>query len=182
MVYDWEETESDDPIKSEPESDSSDIGPPLRKSTRAGRFTGSYDDSVVRIGQAGPMEPVEYSTWGDVEAEIDEHEAGLPELPEEADGRPIPDPDMPELEAADIMFVPNLEGNAEDPDEEEFFAPEMPQPYAMPEEEDMGPPQMPVELDLTGDVPVIRAPKPQLNEIIIPITVGLVFFLVASQL
>ena len=81
------------------------------------------------------------------------------------------------------MFVPNLEGNAELPeDEEEFFAPEMPQIYAMPEEEDMGPPQMPVELDLTGDVPVIRAPEPQLNEFIIPVTVGLVFFLVASQL
>ena len=79
------------------------------------------------------MEPVEYSTWGDVYAEIDEHEAGLPELPEEADGRPIPDPAMPVLEAPDIMFVPNLEGNAELPEEEdEFFAPEMPQIYAMP--------------------------------------------------
>ena len=132
------------------------------------------------------MEPVEYSTWGDVEAQLDEHEAGLPELPEEADGRPIPDPAMPVLEAPDIMFVPNLEGNAELPEEEEeFFAPEMPQPYAMPEEEeeDMGPPpQMPVELDLTGNVPVIRAPPSQLNEIIIPVTVGLAFFLVASQL
>ena len=112
-----------------------------------------------------------------------EDEAELPELPEEADGRPIPDPDMPVLEAPDIMFVPNLEGNAELPEEEEeFFAPEMPQPYAMPEEEDMGPPQMLVELDLTGDVQVIRAPQPQLNDFIIPVTVGLGFFLVASQL
>ena len=54
----------------------------------------------------------------------------------------------------------------------------------------------PVHLDLTGAVPVevpveqipepqlsvIRAPNPQLNQIIIPVTVGLAFFLVASQL
>ena len=118
-----------------------------------------------------------------------EHDAQLPNLPEEADGRPIPDPDMPALEPADIIFVPNLEGNAEEPDEEEFLAPEMPRIYAMPEEVDMGPQLPPVHLDLTGAVPVempvepvIRAPKPQLNEIIIPVTVGLAFFLVASQL
>ena len=125
-----------------------------------------------------------------------EQDEQLPNLPEEADGRPIPDPDMPALEPADIVFVPNLEGNAEEPDEEEFFAPEMPQPYAMPEEEDMGPQLPPVHLDLTGAVPVevpveqvpepqlsvIRAPEPQLNEIIIPVTVGIAFFLVASQL
>ena len=61
----------------------------------------------------------------------------------------------------------------------------MPRIYAKPEEVDIGPQLPPVHLDLTGAVPVemvIRAPKPQLNEIIIPITVGLVFFLVASQL
>ena len=123
--------------------------------------------------------------WEEVEAQLVEQDEQLPNLPEEADGRPIPDPIMPVLEPDDIVFVPNLAGNAEEPDEEEFFAPEMPRIYAMPEEVDMGPQLPPVHLDLTGAVPVemvIRAPKPQLNEIIIPVTVGIAFFLVASQL
>ena len=123
--------------------------------------------------------------WEEEEAQLVEHDAQLPNLPEESDGRPIPDPDMPALEPADIVFVPNLEGNAEEPDEELFGPPEMPGIYAMPEEVDIGPQLPPVHLDLTGAVPVemvIRAPKPQLNEIIIPVTVGLAFFLVASQL
>jgi hypothetical protein len=85
---------------------------------------------------------------------------------------------MPALEPGDeIYFVPAL-NNPEEPDdlgEPPAQAPNLDVPE--PQHEPMGPVE-PIYVDMTGDDPV----RPSLQDFIVPVTVGLIFFLVASQL
>ena len=100
---------------SDPSSDedsSEDEAPPQRP-VRASRFQGSYNEEDVRINlpyvHGGPVQPVAFSTWGDLELLNVQHDTEVEDHPEEPDGRPVVNPDMPPLEPGDeIYFVPAL--------------------------------------------------------------------------